>query len=99
MKISIAIALTLIAMLAGGYVWEKGLQADEHTILAEADDSLNAQIIAGGLESDIQRIELEMKMYRTISERRDLTPDEQDRVGYLKELRTILLTEQKKRLT
>ena len=99
MKISIAIALTLIAMLAGGYVWEKGLQADEHTILAEADDSLNAQIIAGGLESDIQRIELEMKMYRTISERRDLTPDEQDRVGYLKELRIILLTEQKKRLT
>ena len=99
MKISIAIALTFIAMLAGGYVWEKGLQADEHTILAEADDSLNAQIIAGGLESDIQRIELEMKMYRTISERRDLTPDEQDRVGYLKELRTILLTEQKKRLT
>ena len=99
MKISIAIALTLIAMLAGGYVWEKGLQADEHTILAEADDSLNARIIVGGLESDIQHIELEMKMYRTISERRDLTPDEQDRVGYLKELRTILLTEQKKRLT
>ena len=98
MKIPIAIALTLIAMLAGGYVWEKGLQADEHTILAEADDDLNAQIIAGGLESDIQRIELELKMYRSIEERRELTPDEQDRVDYLKGLRTILLVEQKKRL-
>ena len=90
MKISIAIALTLIAMFADGYVWEKGLQADEHTILAEVDAGLNAQIIAGGLESDIQRIELELKMYRSIEERRKLTPHEQDRVDDVKALRTLL---------
>ena len=98
MKVAIPVVLTLIAMLAGGYVWEKGLQANEHKILADADATLNADIIAGDLELDLQRIELELKMLRNLEERRPLTPDEQDRREYLEALRAILLTAQKKRI-
>jgi len=98
MKIPIILMLTVIGLLAGGYAFEKRLQTSQHVLLAAADTELNAKIIEGGLESDIQRIELELKMYRSIAERRELTPDEQDRVAYLKELRTILLAEQRKRV-
>jgi hypothetical protein len=74
-------------MIAGGYAWEKGLQAEVH-------NSLDAEIIAGDLELDLQRIELELKLFRIIEERRPLTPDEQDRRDYLEALREIMLAEQ-----
>lgn len=36
------------------------------------------------MEAELQRIELALKMYASIRERRSLTPDEQDELEYLK---------------
>ena len=52
-------------------------------------------MVMGDVELELQRIELELKLYRSIEERRDLTPDEIDREEYLQNLRDILLEEQR----
>ena len=87
--ISIGTLLVVIPLLAGAAIWTKGWVED-------GDDVVTASAFAGDVELSLQQIELELKMYRIIAERRALTPDEQDRKSYLEALRAILVTEQRK---
>ena len=87
--ISIGTLITVIPLVAGAVMWYDGLQAKAH-------DTITAQQVAANVELDLQRVELELKLLRTIEERRELTPDEQDRLDYLKQLREVLIEQQRK---
>ena len=95
-KIAIGTALSIVTAVAGAGVWYDGTQQVEHDQIAEEADK---EIHAGGVELNLQQIELELKLYRAIKERRPLTPDEQDRKAYLEALRLILLAEQQKQVS
>ncbi len=84
----VAIAATLISGAVAFWVWDQGLEAHEH-------QTITTQMVAGDVELDLQRVELELKMFRMIEERRSLTADEQDRKDYLLALRIILREQQK----
>lgn len=88
--ISIGSLITVVPVLAGAVLWYDGLQAAQH-------DTIKAQQVAASVELDLQRVELELKLLRTIEERRQLTSDELDRLEYLKQLREILIAEQRKK--
>ena len=86
--ISIGSLVTIIPLLAGAVLWYDGLQAHAHK-------QIEAAVMAGDVELELQRVELELKLLRTIEERRELTPDEEDRKDYLESLREILIAEQR----
>jgi hypothetical protein len=88
--ISIGSLITVIPLVAGAALWYDGLQAAQH-------EQITAAQVASNVELDLQRVELELKLLRTIEERRELTPDEQDRLEYLKQLREVLIEEQRKK--
>jgi hypothetical protein len=84
--------MTMIAILGitgAAYAYDKNERAQIH-------EELTHDIIAGNIELDLQRVNLELKLLRTIKERRALTADEQDRKQYLIDLRKALLATQKK---
>ena len=87
---STANLIGILTPLAGAVLWYDGRQDEEHV-------EIKAQMIAGDVELDLQRVELELKLLRTIQERRELTEDELDRLEYLKQLRAILIEEQRKK--
>ena len=91
MKIPLTIVLTVLAALAGVYVWEKDQQAQAHNLMDGA-------VLASNVELSLQQLELELKMFRTIQERRELTADELARKEYIEAYRLILLAEQKKKV-
>ena len=84
---TIATIVGIGSTLAGGYAYDLSMRADAH-------DQIDATVVAGDVELDLQRVELELKLYRTIEERRALTADEADRKRYLEELRRVLLDKQ-----
>lgn len=88
--ISIGTLITLVPLLAGAALWYDNIKNEQHEAIV-----MTAQ--SGYVELDLQRVELELKLLRTISERRELTEDEKDRLEYLKQLREVLLTEQRKK--
>lgn len=89
--ISLGALALILPMIAGSALWYDGTQQEEHmTIVMTA--------VAGDVELSLQQINLELKMFRMIVERRVLTADEADRKTYLEALRVILLVEQKKRV-
>jgi hypothetical protein len=88
--ISIGSLITVVPILAGAVLWYDGLQAAQH-------ETIKAQQVAASVELDLQRVELELKLLRTIEERRELTPDEKDRKAYLESLREVLIAEQRKK--
>jgi hypothetical protein len=88
--VSIGTLITVIPVLAGAVLWYDGLQAQAH-------EEISAQVVAADVELDLQRVELELKLLRTISERRELSEDEKDRLEYLKQLREVLISEQRKK--
>lgn len=90
--ISIGVLAVAIPLVASAVVWYDGRQDEEHNAIV-------AQHVAGDVELSLQQIELELKLYRTIKERRELTPDEEDRKAYLESLREVLLAEQRKKVT
>lgn len=84
---TIATLVGISATLVGGYVFDLDLRASAH-------DGIEQTMAAGNVELDLQRVELELKLFRTIEERRPLTPDEADRKEYVEQLRRVLLNEQ-----
>lgn len=89
--ISIGSLITVVPILAGAVLWYDGIQAAAH-------EEITAQVVAADVELDLQRVELELKLLRSIQERRELTPDELDRLEYLKQLREVLIAEQRKKV-
>ncbi len=94
-KIAIGTVLGVLTAGASAAVWYDGTQQTEHDAI---ETELDAEIHAGGVELGLQQIKLELKLYRSIEERRQLTPDELDRKEYLEALRLILVAEQQKQI-
>lgn len=86
--ISVGTLITVIPMLAGAALWYDTRMDGQH-------EQIQAQTVAADIELELQRIELELKLLRTIQERRELSPDEQDRKDYLEALREIIIGEQR----
>lgn len=93
--ISIGLLLTIIPLLAGAALWYES-HRDES--VEDGDFAVQAQSFAGDVELSLQAIELELKMFRVIAERRPLTADENDRKAYLEALREIIVAEQRKKV-
>jgi len=102
MKIQVTLAIALVAGMASVGVWYNSTQSTAHAELRASISAESAEIqtrmAMGGIELDLKAIALELKLYRTIEERRALTPDEKDRKDYLEALRTVLLAEQLKKV-
>lgn len=94
-KISLGAIIAIVPLLAGAAIWYDGTQNKAHK---EIKTSVTAQSFAGDVELSLQQIELELKMFRMIKERRQLTEDEQDRKAYLEALREIIVAEQRKQV-
>ena len=94
----IGTALATLTMLGALYAYDQGLENDKHEEIAVAIQAVTAQMIAGDVELDLQRVELELKLLRTLEERRELTSDEADRKQYLLELRRILREQQQQKV-
>lgn len=90
----IGTGLAILTILGSLYVYDQGLEAKEHADIQATIAQVTQQMIAGDVELDLQRVELELKLLRTLEERRDLTSDEEDRKHYLLELRRILREQQ-----
>jgi len=56
------------------------------------------QRFAGEVELSLQQIELELKMFRMIKERRPLPADEEDRKTFLESLREFIVADQRKKV-
>lgn len=99
-KISVGLLLAVVPMVVAAAFWYDGLKNAQHkTLAAEAARQaleVDVEQHAGDIELSLQQIELELKMYRLIMERRALTADEEDRKQYLEDLRTIIVAEQRK---
>jgi hypothetical protein len=93
--ISIGALLVIIPLLAGAVVWYEDHRDDA---VSDGDNAVQAQSFAGDVELSLQAIELELKMFRVIAERRELTADEEDRKSYLEALREIIVAEQRKKV-
>ena len=87
----IAAVMALLTLIGSGYAYEKSLQNDVHQTMDE-------RTVSTGVELDLQRIDLELKMFRLIEERRVLTPDELARKEYLEAYRLILIQQQKEQI-
>lgn len=93
--ISIASVAAVLGLLGTGYGFDLKARATQHDDI-KAD--YTQKLFAGNVELDLQSIQLELKMYRSIKERRVLTDDELDRVEFLKSKRAILIAEQKRQV-
>jgi len=89
--ISIGTLITVIPLVAGAALWYDGMKEKQH-------EDIQVAASAGDVELTLQQINLELKLLRTIQERRELTADEADRKAYLEALREIMIAEQKKRI-
>ena len=93
--ISIGLLIAIIPLCAGAAIWYDNRQDDQHD---EISLVAAEQRFAGDVELSLQQIELELKMFRMIMERRPLTADEEDRKTYLEALRSIIVAEQQKKV-
>lgn len=78
---------TVVAVLGlggGFYTWDLSQREAVY-------ERLSAQQVAGDVELELARVNLELKLLRDIEERRQLTADEEDRQAYLLALREKLL--------
>lgn len=83
----IGILITIILSGTSVYVYD----ADRReTALEDADETIVANVDRRGTQAELQRVELEIKFLVEASTRRDLTAEEQDRLGYLRALRIVL---------
>ena len=89
-NISIGTLITVIPLIAGAALWYENRVDAQHA-------DIMAAVVASDVELDLQRVELELKLLRTIEERRELTPDEEDRKAYLEALRELLIAEQRQK--
>ena len=90
-NIALPTVIALLVAVGGAYAYELSRQDDVHKVLVESQ-------VAGDVELDLSRVKLELKLIRTIKERRPLTADELDRRRYLEALRSILLTQQRAKI-
>jgi hypothetical protein len=97
LKLDVAVigtGLAALTLLGSLYAYDQSLENAEHQEIQQTIATVTAQMIAGDVELDLQRVELELKLLRTLEERRELTSDEEDRKHYLLELRRILREQQ-----
>ncbi len=94
-KVGIGVVISALTAVASGAIWYDGTQQAEHDQIEQTAD---VERHAGNVELSLQQISLELKLYRAIKERRDLTLDELDRKEYLEALRLILVAEQQKQI-
>lgn len=94
----IGAGLATLTLLGALYTYDQKLEDDEHQDIAAVISTVTDQMLAADVELDLQRVELELKLLRTIEERRPLTPDEEDRKQYLLELRRILREQQQQKV-
>ncbi len=90
-KISISVVVALLTMFGGAYAWDSSQRQQTH-------EDMRTHVAMADIELDLRRIDLELKLLRTIEERRALTPDEQDRKNYLLTLRGILREKQQREI-
>jgi len=88
-KLSIATIISLLTLIGGAYAWDFSQRQQTH-------QDMSTHVAMADIELDLQRINLELKLLRTIRERRPLTPDEDDRLNYLIQLRGILREKQQR---
>ena len=100
--ISVGTLITVIPLLAGAAIWYDSRQDAQHEEISMAataqDTEITQTFAAGDVELTLQQIELELKMFRMIMERRPLNADEEDRKTYLEALREIIVAEQRKKV-
>lgn len=84
----IVTTILILGFAGGAYAWDQAEREKAHAAII-------SEMIAGNIELDLQRVNLELKLLRTIQERRALTEDEADRKSYLIDLRKVLLTKQR----
>ena len=84
----ITTSIAVLGFIGAAYSWDVGQRAADHEfIISSAKES--------SIDLDLRLIELELKQLRAIEEIRNLSPDEQERVEYLKLRREILLQSRK----
>lgn len=93
--ISIGALVVIVPLIFTAALWTRGWVNEGH---AAVESAVTESSFAGRVELSLQQIELELKMLRTIKERRALTADEQDRKDYLEALREIIVAEQRKKV-
>lgn len=95
---AIGTGLATLTLLGSLYAYDQGLENAKHKEIAGVIATVTDQMLAADVELDLQRVELELKLLRTLAERRELTSDEADRKAYLLELRRILREQQKNKV-
>lgn len=87
---AVGTAVAVLGLGGGFYTWDLNQRQAVY-------ESLSAAQVAGDVELELARVNLELKLLRDIEERRQLTPDEEDRRTYLLALREKLLDWQRGR--
>lgn len=100
--LSVGTLITIIPLMAAASIWYDGRRDEQHgAIVAQVEESREfaaSESYRKSVDLELQGINLELKVLRSISERRELTADELDRLEYLKELREILLEAQREQV-
>lgn len=100
--IAIGTVIAILTAAGSGAVWYDNRQDAEHVQIESYADAGKEQVASESLRKsvklELQLIETELKLLRTIEERRPLSADEQDKRASLKELRAILLEAQREQV-
>lgn len=100
--LSVGTLITVIPLVAAASIWYDGRRDDQHgAIVAQVEESREfaaSESYRKSVDLELQAINLELKILRTIQERRPLTLDEEDRLAYLVSLREILLEAQREQV-
>lgn len=98
-SIAIGTVLTALGMAGSFGVWYDKRQDVEHTVIKDEayvqTEQVASESYRKSVELELRAIDIELKLLRTIEERRPLTADEKDHKDYLVELRAILLEAQR----
>ncbi len=87
MKIEIGLAIAILGSTSGAYLWDADRRESGYN---ETHEQITADSSRRATEAELQRVQLEIKFLLEVSERRSLSVDEQDRLGYLRSLRVLL---------
>jgi len=90
-KVTIGTVIAGLGLVGAGYAYDVDIRGEQHEIIAS-----NAHV--SSVELNLQIVQAELKMYRSIQERRELSSDELARVEFLKTKLLILLAEQAKQV-
>lgn len=92
-QVGLGVVVSLCVAMVGGTIGAVQMfetKADADMARGNLEQSATEKRTAGDVDSQLMTIEAELKLYRSIEERRPLNADEVDRVDFLRELRRIL---------